>query len=129
MPSESDQNNGVPGADTDESCPTCHRYFDKEDECWGNYAPLTRDEEAILAQMRTVKAKVTEVKRRLEELEGRNGFEPVSGDAVDGAATEEQTQWLEQKQNLDMLRQEWRQLDEKRQEAAAFRMKILGHED
>ncbi|MGB6379530.1 MAG: hypothetical protein WBF55_10860 [Syntrophobacteria bacterium] len=129
MPSESDQNNRVPGADTDESCTTCHQYFDKEDECWGNYVPLTRDEEDILAQMRTVKAKVTEVKRRLEKLEGQNGFEPVSGDAVDGAATEEQTQWLEQKQNLDMLRQEWRQLDEKRQEAAAFRMKILGHED
>jgi len=129
MPSESDQNNGVPAADTDESCTTCHQYFDKEDECWGNYVPLTRDEEDILAQMRTVKAKVTEVKRRLEELEGQNGFEPVSGDAVDGAATEEQTQWLEQKQNLGMLRQEWRQLDEKRQEAAAFRMKILGHED
>ena len=129
MLGESENNNGVPGADTDESCQTCHQYFDKEDECWGNYVPLTRDEEAILAQMRTVKAKVTETKRRLEELEGRNGFKPVSGDAVEGAATEEQTQWLEQKQNLDMLRQEWRQLDERRQEAAAFRMKILGHED
>ena len=112
-----------------ESCTTCHQYFDKEDECWGNYVPLTRDEEAILAQMRMVKVKVTETKRRLEELEGRNGFKPVSGDAVDGSTTEEQTQWLEQKQNLDTLREEWRQLDEKRQEAAAFRMKILGHED
>ena len=112
-----------------ESCTTCHQYFDKEDECWGNYVPLTRDEEAILAQMRTVKAKVTETKRRLEELESRNGFKPVSGDAVNGAATEEQTEWLEQKKNLDTLRQEWRQLDEKRQEAARFRMKILGHED
>jgi uncharacterized coiled-coil protein SlyX len=129
MPGESENNNGVSGADTDESCQTCHQYFDKEDECWGNYVPLTRDEEAILAQMRTVKAKVTEAKKRLEELEGRNGFKPVSGDAVDGSTTEEQTQWLEQKQNLDTLRQEWRQLDEKRQEAAAFRMKILGHED
>ena len=129
MPSESENNNGVPGTDNDESCTTCHQYFDKEDECWGNYVPLTRDEEAILAQMRTVKAKVTEAKKRLEELEGRNGFKPVSGDAVDGATTEEQGQWLEQKQNLDTLRQEWRQLDEKRQEAAAFRMKILGHED
>ncbi|UCF02179.1 MAG: hypothetical protein JSV14_00465 [Deltaproteobacteria bacterium] len=112
-----------------ESCTTCHQYFDKEDECWGNYVPLTRNEEAILAQMRTVKERVTAVQRRLKELEGRNGFKPVSGDAVEGAATEEQTQWLEQKQNLDMLRQEWRELDEKRQEAAAFRMKILGHED
>ncbi|MES0397763.1 MAG: hypothetical protein ABUK17_09480 [Syntrophobacteria bacterium] len=129
MSSDVEKDDTISVTENGESCPTCHQYFDKEDECWGNYVPLTRDEEAILAQMRTVKAKVTEVKRRLEELEGRNGFEPVSGDAVDGTATEEHTQWLEQKQNLDMLRQEWRQLDEKRQEAAAFRMKILGHED
>jgi hypothetical protein len=27
------------------------------------------------------------------------------------------------------LRAEWRELDEKRQEAAAFRMRLLGHED
>ena len=112
-----------------ESCTTCHQYFDKEDECWGNYVPLTRDEEAILAQMRTLKARVTEAKKRLEELESRNGFKPVNEDAVDEAATEEQTEWLEQQQNLDTLREEWRQLDKKRQEAAAFRMKILGHED
>jgi hypothetical protein len=129
MSNKSENNNGVLGTDPDESCPTCHQYFDKEDECWGNYVPLTRDEEAILAHMRTVKAKVTEIKRRLEEFEGRNGFKPVSGDAVDGTTTEEQSQWLALKQNLDTLRQEWRQLDEKRQEAAAFRMKILGHED
>ena len=129
MSSDVEKDDTISVTENGESCPTCHQYFDKEDECWGNYVPLTRDEEAILAQMRTVKVKVTEVKRRLEELEGRNGFEPVNGDAVDGTATAEQTQWLEQKQNLDMLRQEWRQLDEKRQEAAAFRMKILGHED
>ena len=48
---------------------------------------------------------------------------------AEGAATQEQAQWLEQKQNLEVLRQEWRELDEKRQEAARFRMKILGHED
>ena len=112
-----------------ESCTTCHQYFDKEDECWGNYVPLTRDEEAILAQMRTLKARVTEAKKRLEELESRNGFKPVNEDAADEAATEEQTEWLEQQQNLATLREEWRQLDKKRQEAAAFRMKILGHED
>ena len=40
--------------DADENCTTCHQYFDKEDECWGNYVPLTRDEEAILARMREV---------------------------------------------------------------------------
>ena len=129
MSNKSENNNGIPVTDTDESCPTCHQYFDKEDECWGNYVPLTRDEEVILARMREVKEKVTETKSRLEELEGRNGFEPVSGNAVKGTTTEEQSQWLELKENLSTLRQEWRQLDEKRQEAAAFRMKILGHED
>jgi hypothetical protein len=129
MPSDSDKDNGMPLTDTGESCPTCHQYFDKEDECWGNYVPLTREEEAILEQMRAVKTKVSEVKRRLKELESHNGFKPVNGDAVEGAATEEQARWLEQKQNLEALRREWRELDEKRQEAAKFRMKILGHED
>ena len=129
MGSESDKDNGMPVTENGESCTSCHQYFDKEDECWGNYVPLTRDEEAILAQMRTVKAKVTEVKKRLEDLEGHNGFKPVNGEVAEGAATEKQAQWLEQKQNLEVLRQEWRELDEKRQEAARFRMKILGHED
>ena len=129
MPNKSENNNGISVTDTDESCTTCHQYFDKEDECWGNYVPLTRDEEAILAQMRTLKARVSDAKKRLEKLESRNGFKPVNEDAVDEAATEEQTEWLEQQQNLDTLREEWRQLDKKRQEAAAFRMKILGHED
>ena len=125
----SENNKGMHVTDTDESCTTCHQYFDKEDECWGNYVPLTREEEAILAQMRELKAKVTEVKRRLEELEGRNGFKPGNVEVAEGAATEEQAQWLEQKKNLEVLRQEWRKLDEERQEAARFRMKILGHED
>jgi hypothetical protein len=53
----------------------------------------------------------------------------VNGEVVEGAATEEQAQWLEQKQNLEALRREWRELDERRQEAAKFRMKILGHEE
>jgi hypothetical protein len=79
--------------------------------------------------MRAVKTKVTEVKRRLKELEGHNGFKPVHGEVVEGAATEEQAQWLKQEQNLEALRREWRELDERRQEAAKFRMKILGHED
>ena len=85
MSNESENNNGISVTDTDESCTTCHQYFDKEDECWGNYVPLTRNEEAILAQMRTLKARVTEAKKRLEELESRNGFKPVNEDAADEA--------------------------------------------
>ena len=129
MPGESENNNGVPGVDTDESCPTCHQYFDKEDECWGNYVPLTRDEEAILARMREVKAEVAAVKKRLKEIESKKGFQ-IPGDAQDrDRVSEDQTLWLEQTHVMSTLRQEWQKLDVQRQEAAAFRMKILGHED
>ena len=129
MPGESENNNGVPGVDTDESCPTCHQYFDKEDECWGNYVPLTRDEEAILARMREVKAEVAAVKKRLKEIESKKGFQ-IPGDVQDrDRVSEDQTLWLEQTHVMSTLRQEWQKLDVQRQEAAAFRMKILGHED
>ena len=129
MPGESKKDNGVAANDNEESCTSCHQYFDKEDACWGNYVPLTRDEEAILAQMRELKTKVTEAKKRLRELEGDTSFQPADGEGIEEAAKEEQAQWLELKQLVEMLREEWRRLDAKRQEAAAFRMKILGHED
>jgi hypothetical protein len=129
MTSESDKNNGVTEADTGESCTSCHQYFDKEDECWGNYVPLTRDEEWILAQMREVKARVASVRERLQELESCDGFKLLAADEAMKSGTEEQVQWLENKQQLDLLRQEWQVLYDKRQEAAKFRMKILGHED
>ena len=128
MPNESKNNNGVSGTDNEESCTTCHQYFDKDDECWGNYVPLTRDEEAILTQMREVKAKVAAVKKRLKEIESKEGFQ-IPGDVQDGdRVSEDQALWLEQKHVMSTLRQEWQKLDVKRQEAASFRMKILGHE-
>jgi hypothetical protein len=129
MSSESKKYGDGNDADLDDTCVTCHQYFDKEDECWGNYVPLTRDEETILAQMRGVKQRVAEVKRHLNDFEGRKGFEPLNIDAAEGSGTEEQAEWLEQKKRLQVLRREWLELDRKRQEAARFRMKILGHED
>jgi hypothetical protein len=129
MEGESDKNNGVTGADMDESCTACHQYFDKKDECEGNYVPLTRDEEAILARMREVKAEVAAVKKRLKEIEGRNDFEiPREGQDIDKVG-DDQALWLEQNQLMARLREEWQELDLRRQEAASFRMKILGHED
>ena len=112
-----------------ESCPSCHQYFDKKDECWGNYVPLTRDEEAILAQMREVKAKVAAVKKRLKEIESQKGFQIPAEVQDRGAVSEEQALWLELRQVMSTLRQEWQKLEVQRQEAAAFRMKILGHEE
>ena len=129
MPNESEKNNGAPADDLGDACASCHQYFDKEDECWGNYVPLTREEEKILAQMRDLKAKVTEVQNRLKELGGTNGLKPPSSDATGASSQKEHVQWLEQKQYLEVLRQEWQELDRKRQEAAKFRMRILGHED
>jgi hypothetical protein len=129
MEGEPENNNGVTGADIDESCTACHQYFDKKDECEGNYVPLTRDEEAILARMREVKAEVAAVKKRLKEIEGKNGFQtPREGQESDKASND-QAIWLEQNQLMAALREEWQELDLKRQEAATFRMKLLGHEE
>jgi predicted nuclease with TOPRIM domain len=74
MENKSD-NNGFSETENGENCTACHQYFDKKDECEGNYVPLTRDEEAILARMREVKAEVAAVKKRLKEIEGKNGFQ------------------------------------------------------
>jgi hypothetical protein len=112
-----------------ESCTTCHQYFDKEDECWGNYVPLTRDEEVILARMREVKAEVAAVKKRLKEIESKKNFQ-IPGDVQDrDRVSEDQAIWLEQTHIMSTLREEWQELDLRRQEAASFRMKILGHEE
>jgi len=56
--------------------------------------PLTRDEEAILARMREVKAQVTEVKQEIRELEAR-----ANGESSDRLG--------ERKQCLEALRCEW----------------------
>jgi hypothetical protein len=129
MEGESEKNNEVSAADIDESCTACHQYFDKKDECEGNYVPLTRDEEAILARMREVKAEVAVIKKRLKEIEGKNGFQtPREGQEMD-TVRDDQAIWLEQRQLMATLREEWQELDLKRQEAASFRMKLLGHEE
>jgi hypothetical protein len=129
MESKSDNNNSFSETENGESCTACHQYFDKKDSCEGNYVPLTRDEEAILARMREVKAEVAAVKRRLKEIEGKKDFQiPREGQDRDKVGND-QARWLEQNQLMATLRQEWQELDLKRQEAASFRMKILGHED
>jgi metal-dependent hydrolase (beta-lactamase superfamily II) len=129
MPRESEKDNGALVTETGETCVACHEYFDKKDECEGNYVPLTRDEEAILARMREVKAEVAVVKKRLKEIEGKNGFQiPREGQESD-KVRDDQALWLEQNQLMAALREEWQELDLKRQEAASFRMKLLGHEE
>lgn len=129
MSGDVEKNDTISVTENGESCTTCHQYFDKEDECWGNYVPLTRDEEAILARMREVKAEVAAVKKRLKEIESQRGFQ-IPEDVQDrDRVSEDQALWLEQTHVMSTLRQEWQKLDVQRQEAARFRMKILGHEE
>jgi predicted nuclease with TOPRIM domain len=115
MESEIRGDDGPLELEAEESCPSCEQFF-ATDRCSGNFVPLTRDEEAILARMREVKARVGEVKQEMRELEGRG----------DGESLERLD---ERKQRLDVLRCEWQELDRQRQEAARFRMQLLGHEE
>jgi len=129
MTDKQNKNGDAAQLETGENCVACHQYFDKKDECEGNYVPLTRDEEAILARMREVKAEVAAVKKRLKEIASKHGFEiPRDGEDRDEVG-DDQALWLEQNRIMATLREEWQELDLKRQEAATFRMKILGHED
>jgi len=104
-----------PESETEESCPSCQQFF-ATDRCSADFVPLTRDEEAILARMRAVKARVAEVKHEIRELEGR-----ANGESLEHLG--------ERNERLEALRCEWQELDRQRQEAARFRMQVLGHED
>jgi predicted nuclease with TOPRIM domain len=115
MESEIRRDGGSPELETEESCPSCQQFF-ATDRCSGDFVPLTRDEEAILARMREVKARVAEVKQEIGELEGR----------ADGESLE---RLGKRKERLDLLRCEWQELDRQRQEAGRFRMRLLGHEE
>ena len=100
-----------------------------KDRLTGKEKPLTRDEEAILTRMREVKAEVAAVKKRLKEIQGKNGFHtPREGQDSD-SINDDQAIWLEQNRLMATLREEWQELDLRRQEAASFRMKLLGHEE
>lgn len=115
MVNEIRRDDGSPDLETEEACPSCQQFF-ATDRCSGDFVPLTRDEEAILARMREVKARVAEVKHEIRELEGR-----ANGEGLERLG--------ERKQRLNVLRCEWQELDRQRQEAARFRMQLLGHEE
>jgi hypothetical protein len=115
MESETRRDDASHELETEESCPSCQQFF-ATDRCSGEFVPLTRDEEAVLARMREVKARVIEVKQQIRELDGR-----TNGESLDRLG--------ERKQRLETLRCEWQELDQKRREAARLRMQLLGHEE
>lgn len=115
MSSNSRKNSADSGERQQDGCPAFTKLFDTAETCSGNYVPLTRDEEDILARMRELKAQVGRIKKKVQELEA--------------AGAEQHTGEIDKKrQELEGLRKEWQDLDNKRRQAAAVRMKILGHE-
>ena len=76
----------------------------------------TEAETAILAEMKSIKEKVRELKTRLNEL-------AVSGSDADS----NEVHML--KEALAHFKEEWEKLDRKRRTAARERMVQLGHEE
>jgi hypothetical protein len=84
--------------------------------CPGKTEVPTEAEIAILAEMKTIKERVRELKRRLNRLAASESDENTHEAAV-------------LKQELARFKAEWAALDRKRQAAARERMIRLGHEE
>ncbi|MBW1887768.1 MAG: hypothetical protein JRI52_05385, partial [Deltaproteobacteria bacterium] len=76
----------------------------------------TEDELVALNAMRTIKYRSKEVKKRLSEISSPNGDENAK-------------KILELEREMEQLKAEWREWEEKRKEAARERMILLGHEE
>ncbi len=76
----------------------------------------TEDELVALNAMRTIKYRSKEVKKRLSEISSPNGDENAK-------------KILKLEREMEQLKAEWREWEEKRKEAARERMILLGHEE
>jgi hypothetical protein len=85
------------------------------DTCPGKIEVPTEEERVILAQMKSIKEQVRELKKRLNTLTPSGGDE----DADETPAL---------KKELARLKVEWEEWDRKRRRAAKERMILLGHE-
>lgn len=84
---------------------------------------VTCDEEAILSEMRGIKEQVRPISERLKEIEtlstpGESGEQPISGDEL-----------AELKGQLTELRAQWRNWEEKLDQAIERKLIILGHRE
>ena len=108
----------------DDSDDTCS-FFD-ETFCTRSKDYLTKDEEAVLADMRTVREKAQEIKARLKSLEGTATTETSeSQDGIRSMDSLRQALIAE----LDSLRERWKKLDTLRKDARHRKMVMLGHEE
>jgi hypothetical protein len=76
----------------------------------------TEDELVALNAMRTIKDRSKDVKKRLSEISFLNGDENAE-------------KILELEREMEQLKAEWREWEEKRKDATRHRMILLGHEE
>lgn len=97
-----------------------------EGEACGTCAPklaLTAEEEAVLAQMRTLKEQVRPIADRMKQIQ-----EDLAGSSQ-GAEEGLQTEWSELSGRLDALRVQWREWELKLDEAIHQKLVMLGHRE
>lgn len=84
---------------------------------------VTCDEEEILAEMRNIKEQVRPISDRLRTIESGSDFRPA---AEEHAPSNE---WTELKRQLEDLRSQWRNWEERLDEAIERKLIMLGHRE
>lgn len=84
---------------------------------------VTCDEEEILAEMRGIKEQVRPISDRLKEIESLRSFRTA------GEKLAPSNEWTELKRQLDDLRSQWRNWEERLDQAIDRKLIILGHRE
>jgi len=84
---------------------------------------VTCDEEEILAEMRGIKDQVRPISDKLKEIER------LSGSRTAAAGLAASNEWTELKRQLDDLRSQWKNWEERLDEAIERKLIILGHRE
>jgi len=82
---------------------------------------VTCDEESVLAQMRAIKEQVRAISNRLNEIE------KITLDWTDLRTTEFGSEWSELTVQLEDLRTQWRESEQRLDEAIERKLILLGH--
>jgi DNA repair exonuclease SbcCD ATPase subunit len=91
--------------------------------CPGN-TPVTPEEEAVLAEMRSIKDELRPLTERLHKLEARIEKPPLQETDADRNA-----EWAKLEGKIAQLREAWRALDERLNDAIHQKLVCLGHRE
>lgn len=84
---------------------------------------VTCDEEEILAEMRGIKEQVRSISDRLKEIKSLSSFRTAEEELAPS------NEWSEMKRQLDDLRLQWRNWEERLDQAIERKLIILGHRE